>query len=71
MGNEFLEVGMGREANIHYTPFFVYVKVSHVQKSNGRKEGGKDGGQGGAGEEFSLFQEHVSRPLLLLFPLPG
>ena len=36
---------MGREGNSHYTSFFIYVKVSHVQKSNGRKEGGKDGDQ--------------------------
>ena len=66
---------MGREGNIHYTPFFIYVKVSHVQKSNGRKEGGKDGnqerGREGGREEFLLFQEHISRPLLLLFPLSG
>lgn len=36
---------MRREGNIHYAPFFIYVKVSYVQKSNGRKEGGKDGDQ--------------------------
>lgn len=45
LGNEWLEAGMGREGNIHYTPFFIYVKVSYVQKSNGRKEWGKDGDQ--------------------------
>ena len=71
MGNERLEVGMGREANIHYTPFFVYVKVSHVQKSNGRKEGGEDGGQGGGERNSRYFKNTFPGLCSWLFPLPG